>query len=70
MKSRKPLSLVILASYIGLCLIFSGCGTTVKVINFKDSEYYETEKDGVKFYCLSDYYLQKVMEAKVKKVNP
>ncbi len=63
----KIFRLAILVLCIGLC---QACSTTVKVINFKDSEYYETEKDGVKFYCLSDYYLQKVLEAKIKKVNP
>lgn len=66
MRSR----LATLALCIGLCLIFSGCGTTVKVINFDESEYYETVKDGVKFHCMSDYYLQKVLNAKIQKVNP
>jgi len=27
------------------------------------------EKDGIKYYCLSDFYLKKVLEAKIKKVN-
>jgi len=40
------------------------------VINFNDSEFYETEKDGVKFHCMSDFYVQKVLEAKIKKVSP
>lgn len=62
-----PLKLAILALCIGLCL---GCSTTVKVINFNESEYYETDKDGVRFYCMSDFYLKKVLEAKIKKVNP
>jgi hypothetical protein len=59
----------ILAICIALCLICNGCGTTVKVINFNDSEYFEMEKDGIKYYCLSDFYLKKVLEAKIKKVN-
>lgn len=55
------------AVFIVLC---QGCSPIIKVINFNDSEFYETEKDGVKFYCLSDFYLEKVLEAKIKKVNP
>ena len=61
---------VILGSFIVLCLSFSGCTTTIKVINFGESEYYETEKNGVKFYCMSDFYMKKVLEGKIKKVNP
>lgn len=61
------LKLVILGLCTGLCL---GCSTTVKVINFDESEFYETEKGGTKFYCMSDFYLQKVLEAKIRKVNP
>ena len=64
------LRLVTLVPFIVSCLVFSGCATTVKVINFGESEYYETEKDGVKFHCMSDYYLQRVIEAKIQKVNP
>ena len=67
MKFQKLLSLAILGLFIGLC---QGCSTTVKVINFDNSEFYETEKDGVKFYCMSDFYIQKVLDAKIKKVNP
>ena len=62
-----PLKIMTLVLFIVLC---QGCSTTVKVINFDESEYYETEKDGQKFFCMSDFYLQKVLEAKIKKVNP
>ncbi|GEM_PF-2947857 len=61
------LKLAILALCIVLC---QGCSTAVKVINFNESEFYETEKDGVKFHCMSDFYIQKVLEAKIKKVSP
>lgn len=63
----KLLKMMMLGLYIGLCL---GCSTTVKVVNLNDSEFYVTEKDGVKFYCMSDYYLNQVLEAKIKQVNP
>jgi len=66
----KPLRMMIPALCIGLWLNCSGCGTTVKVVNFSESEFYQAEKDGVKFYCLSDYYLKEVINAKIKQVNP
>ena len=62
--------LKILVPCIVFCLSFSGCATTVKVINFNEKEFYETDKDGTHFYCMSDFYLQKVVEAKIQKVNP
>ena len=61
---------VILGSFIVLCLSFSGCTTTIKVINFNEKEFYETDKDGTHFYCMSDFYMKKVLEGKIKKVNP
>ena len=56
---------------LGLCTVLClGCSTTVKVINFDESEFYEADKDGIRFYCMSQYYLDRVLEAKIKKVNP
>lgn len=59
--------IVTLVLFIVLCL---GCSTSVRVINFDSSEYYETDKDGEVFHCMSDFYLKQVLEAKIKKVNP
>ena len=61
------LKMMILVLCTVLCL---GCSTTVKVINFDENEFYETEKDGVKFHCMSDFYIQQILNAKIKKVNP
>jgi hypothetical protein len=66
----NPLKMAILVLCIALWPSCSGCATTVKVVNFSESEFYQAEKDGVKFYCLSDYYLKEVMNAKIKQVNP
>jgi len=55
---------------IVLCLTYSGCATPVKVINFNDSEFYTETKDGVKYHCMSDYYVRKVLDARISKINP
>jgi hypothetical protein len=52
---------------IVLCL---GCSTTVKVINFNEEEFFVQEKNGRTYFCLSEYYLKNVLEAKIKQVNP
>ena len=65
------LRLATLAACTVLCLVCEGCAATpVRVINFSDSEYYETQKDGVNFHCMSDFYVQKVLEAKIRKESP
>jgi len=70
------LKLVILVSFTVLCL---GCSHATKVVikNFDDSEYYEEVKEDalipgqkIKYHCMSSYYLEKILEAKIKKVNP
>lgn len=62
------LRMIILAIFIGSCL---GCSATKVVVkNFDEQEFYETEKDGEKFYCMSSYYIGQILEAKIKKVNP
>ena len=62
------LKIVILALFIVSCL---GCSTTKVVIkNFDESEYYEVEKDGEVFHCMSDYYVQQIINVKIDKVNP
>ena len=56
----------------GLCIVlFLGCArlTPVRVINFKESEFFKTEKDGVKFYCMSDFYVNEVLQARIKEVG-
>lgn len=63
----KPFVIMTLGLCIGLCL---GCSTIVKVINFKDTEFYTTTKDGETFYCISEYYMQQILDAKIKQVNP
>ena len=65
------LKLGILGIYIVLCLSCSGCSTTpVKIINFSETEYYEEEKDGTVYHCMSDYYVQKILNAKIDKIDP
>lgn len=61
------LRLAILTLCTALCL---GCSTVVKVVNFSDKEFYTEKKGETTYYCMSDYYLQQVLEAKIKQVNP
>lgn len=42
----------------------------IDVINYGDKEYYQLEKDGVRYHCMSDYYLNEVIQAKIKVTNP
>lgn len=65
----RLLKLMILGLCIASCQSCS-TATRVKVINFDNSEYFETEKEGQKFYCMSDYYVKKILNAKIEKVNP
>jgi hypothetical protein len=67
MKSLRLLKKAILSLCIVLCL---GCSTTVKVVNFNEEEFFVQEKNGQKYYCMSSWYMQKVLEAKIKQVNP
>jgi len=44
--------------------------TPVYVINYDDKEFYEVERDGDKFSCMSDYYLKEILQAKISKIKP
>lgn len=56
---------------IALCTVLClGCSTTVRVINFKETEFYTQKKDDVTFYCMSDYYVKEVLKAKIQEVDP
>jgi len=48
----------ILAIFIGLCLSCNGCLTPVVIKNFDATEYYEVEKDGEAYHCMSSYYIE------------
>jgi hypothetical protein len=68
MKLNKLLKLVMSLLCIGLCL---GCSTTkVTIKNFNDKEFYVEKKNNMTYYCMSDYYVSQILEAKIKKVNP
>lgn len=61
---------VILASCIVLCLSCSGCATRVRVINFSEKEFFTMKKEDVTYHCMSDYYVEQVLRAKIDSINP
>ena len=52
------------------CLVGCTGSTGVNVINYDDAQYYEVEKNGKKYQCMSEYYVDKVLQSKIKKINP
>jgi len=60
------------AAILGLCIVLClGCSTTKVVVkNFDESEFFTTTKDDITFHCMSDYYIQEILEVKIKKINP
>jgi starvation-inducible outer membrane lipoprotein len=57
-------------SLLIVCFLISSCATTVKVINYDDTEYFEMDKEDEHYHCMSSYYLEKILNVKIKKVNP
>jgi len=70
MRYEKELRNVTLVLLLGGLILLAGCGTTVRlhpidksdIVSMAKGESYTPEKDG---WFLSDYYVDKVMEAKV-----
>lgn len=56
-----------------LIIFFQSCASRkdlISIVNYDDQEFYEVINGDKHYSCMSDYYLEEVIQAKIKVHNP